>query len=150
MWDYPRPPRLEATDSRVVVEFGGVVIADSTRSLRVLETSQPPAFYIPPDDVARDHLVTSSARTFCEWKGVARYVSVVVGDRRADDAGWFYEQPTPRFAALAGHFAFYAQKMDACRVDDELVDPNEGSFYGGWITSRVVGPFKGGAGSSGW
>ncbi len=150
VWDYPRPPHLERTDGHVVVEFGGVVIADTTRALRVLETSQPPAFYLPLEDVARDRLVPSTTRTFCEWKGLASYVSVVVRDRRAEDAGWFYEHPSPGFEALTGHLALYAQKMDACRVDDELVDPNEGSFYGGWITSRVVGPFKGGTGSTGW
>jgi uncharacterized protein (DUF427 family) len=150
VWDYPRPPRLEPTHSRVEVEFGGVVIADSTRALRVLETSQPPAFYLPPDDVALERLVASGTQTFCEWKGLASYVSLVVGDRRAEDAGWFYAHPTSTYDALAGHFAFYAQKVDACTVDGELVDANEGSFYGGWITSRVVGPFKGGAGSMGW
>ncbi len=150
MWDYPRPPRLEPTISRVEVEFAGAVIADSTRAFRVLETSQPPAFYLPPQDVALDHLVASDTQTFCEWKGLANYVSIVVGDDRSQDAGWFYADPASRYAALAGHFAFYAQKVDACRVDGEVVDPNEGSFYGGWITSRVVGPFKGGAGSMGW
>jgi uncharacterized protein (DUF427 family) len=150
VWDYPRPPRVEATTSRVEVELGGVVIASSVRALRVLETSQPPAFYVPPDDVAREHLVASAGQTFCEWKGLARYVSVVVGDRRVDDAGWFYEQPARGFEAITGHIAFYAQKMDMCRVDGEVVDPNEGSFYGGWITSKVVGPFKGGSGSMGW
>ena len=75
---------------------------------------------------------------------------MIAGGRRAEDAGWSYAQPAPRFEAITGHFAFYAQKMDACRVDGELVDPNEGSFYGGWITSKVVGPFKGGHGSMGW
>lgn len=150
VWDYPRPPRLEPTSSRVEVELAGVVIADSTRALRVLETSQPPAFYLPPQDVALERLVRSRMQTFCEWKGLASYVSIVVGDRRAEDAGWFYEHPSPQYEALVGHIAFYAQKVDACRVDGELVDANEGSFYGGWITSKVVGPFKGGAGSMGW
>lgn len=150
VWDYPRPPRVEPTDCRVEVLFAGTVIADSTRARRVLETSQPPAFYLPPGDVATEHLVASPARTFCEWKGIASYLSIVVGDRRAEDAAWFYERPTRGFESLTGHIAFYAQKLDVCRVDGEVVDPNEGSFYGGWITSKVVGPFKGGSGSTGW
>lgn len=150
VWDYPRPPRLEPSDSHVVVEFGGLVIADTRRSLRVLETSQPPAFYLPPDDVDMRRLEPSPSQTFCEWKGMASYVSVIVGHRRADAAGWFYPAPTPPFAPLANHLAFYAQAMDRCIVDGEVVDPNEGSFYGGWITSKVVGPFKGGTGSAGW
>ncbi len=150
VWDYPRPPRLEPTDSHVVVEFAGAVIAESRRSIRVLETSQPPAFYLPPDDVDLDRVVGSRNQTFCEWKGLATYVSIVVDDEQADDAAWFYEHPSPRFEAITGHLAFYAQKMGTCQVDDEVVDANEGSFYGGWITSKVVGPFKGGAGSTGW
>ena len=150
VWDYPRPPRLEPSASHIVVELGGRILADTSRSLRVLETSQPPAYYLPPDDVDVARLEPSPTRTVCEWKGVASYVSVVVDGRRVADAGWCYPSPAPAFEALRGHFAFYAQVMDRCLVDGEVVDPNEGSFYGGWITSKVVGPFKGGAGSAGW
>lgn len=150
VWDYPRPPQVDPSDHHVVVELGGVVIADTRRPVRVLETSQPPAYYLPPDDVALDRLVTSTNRTFCEWKGVASYASVVVGDRHAEDAAWFYPRPASGFEAITGHVAFYAQAMDRCLVDGELVAASEGSFYGGWITSRIVGPFKGGPGTAGW
>ena len=150
MWDYPRPPALEPTTSRLRVEFAGVVIAETTRGHRVLETSQPPAYYFPPDDVAMDLLVPSLQHTFCEWKGQARYHTIVVNDREARDAAWSYPTPTPAFAEIRDHLAFYPQRVDACFVDDERVQANEGGFYGGWITSKVVGPFKGGPGSAGW
>lgn len=150
VWDYPRPPRLEPTDRRVRVEFGGEVIAETTRALRVLETSQPPAFYLPPDDVALERLEPSAKHTYCEWKGQADYWTVRVGDRVAVDAAWSYPSPVPGFAALAGHLAFYPRAMDACWVDDERVRANEGDFYGGWITSSVVGPFKGAPGTGHW
>jgi uncharacterized protein (DUF427 family) len=150
VWDYPRPPALERTDARLRVQLGGEVVAETTRGWRVLETSQPPAYYFPPEDVRADLLVPSTTSTFCEWKGVASYVSVRVGDRLVTNAAWRYDRPTPRFEPITGHLAFYAQKADACWVDDEQVQANEGSFYGGWITSKVVGPFKGGAGTAGW
>ena len=150
MWDYPRPPRVEPTTSRVVVEFGGAVIADTTAALRVLETSQPPAFYVPRADLVPSHLVPTRTRTWCEWKGEASYFSVDVDGRVAVDAAWTYANPMPGFEAIAGHVAFYAQLMDRCTVDGEVVDPNPGAFYGGWITSKVVGPFKGAPGTLHW
>lgn len=150
VWDYPRPPRLEAVPQRLRVVVGGVTIADTTAGLRVLETSQPPAYYLPPADIAMAHLSPTTTRTFCEWKGQATYWTITVGDRVAVDAAWSYPRPTARFAALADHLAFYPQAVDACFVDDEQVQANEGGFYGGWITSRVVGPFKGGPGTAHW
>jgi uncharacterized protein (DUF427 family) len=150
VWDYPRPPALDPTDAHVVVQFAGATVADTRRAIRVLETSQPPAFYLPPEDVDLDLLVATPTRTFCEWKGLAEYRTLQVGDRVSPDAAWLYRQPTPAFAAINGHLSFYPQRVDACFVDDERVDPNEGSFYGGWITSRVVGPFKGGPGTGHW
>lgn len=150
MWDYPRPPRVEPTPARVRVEFAGAVIADTTAALRVLETSQAPAFYLPPADVALEHLERSDRHTYCEWKGQADYWTVRVADRVAPDAAWSYPRPTAGFEAIAGYLAFYPQAVDACWVDDEQVAPNAGDFYGGWITSTVVGPFKGGPGSLGW
>ena len=149
-WDYPRPPRLEATRARLVVVLGGVTIADTTRALRVLETSHPPNYYFPPDDVALDALVPSAAGSFCEWKGRAHYFGVRAGERVEGDAAWAYGTPSPAFAAIRHHVAFYAHRMDACFVDGERVVPQPGGFYGGWITSAVVGPFKGGPGSRGW
>jgi uncharacterized protein (DUF427 family) len=150
VWDYPRPPRVEPTDSHVTVWFGGRMIADTHRAVRVLETSQAPGIYIPLDDVADGVLVPSERRSMCEWKGRASYWSVQVGDAFAVDAAWSYPEPTPAFAGIAGHVSFYPQRMDSCWVDDERVEANEGDFYGGWVTSKVVGPFKGGAGSWGW
>jgi uncharacterized protein (DUF427 family) len=150
VWDYPRPPRLESTSSRLVVEHAGVVVADTRGGLRVLETSQPPAFYLPPHDVVMAHLRPSTHRTFCEWKGQATYFDLIVGDRVAAEAAWTYRRPNPAFAALADHVAFYPQRVDACFVDGERVSANEGGFYGGWITSKVVGPFKGGPGTALW
>lgn len=151
VWDYPRPPRLEATDAHVVVEHGGLVVADTRGALRVLETSQPPAFYLPPEDVRTDLLEPTATRTFCEWKGQASYFDLRVGDRLAADAVWTYRSPSASaFEPIAGYFAFYAQRVDACYVDDERVTANAGTFYGGWITSKVVGPFKGGPGSAHW
>jgi uncharacterized protein (DUF427 family) len=150
VWDYPRPPLCERSGSHLVVEVGGVVVAETRRSLRVCETSQPPAYYFPPEDVRANLLVPTTSRTFCEWKGQASYRSIRVGDRVVEDAAWVYEQPVPRYEALRDHVAFYAQKVDRATVDGEAVVAMDGSFYGGWITSKVVGPFKGGPGTAGW
>jgi len=149
VWDYPRPPALLPAGARIRVVHGGDVVADSTAALRVLETSQPPAYYVPRSDVTA-RLTPSATRTLCEWKGVASYWDVHAGGTVVADAAWSYESPTEPFAGIAGHLAFYAQRLDECWVDDERVAPNPGSFYGGWITSRVVGPFKGAAGTLGW
>lgn len=150
VWDYPRPPRVEPTSRLVRVVFNGEVIAETTRALRVLETSHPPVFYIPLDDVRRDLLEPSRRHTFCEFKGRASYVSLRVGEKRAADAGWTYPDPAPGYEALRDHVAFYPSRVDACYVDEERVEAQEGDFYGGWITSDVAGPFKGGQGTSGW
>jgi uncharacterized protein (DUF427 family) len=147
VWDYPRPPRVEPSPARVVVELDGEVLADTRRSLRVLETSHPPVFYIPAADVRTDRLRPSARRpTVCEFKGAARY----------DDAGshatvaWSYGSPSPGYEAIAGHLAFYPGRVDAATVDGERVEAQPGDFYGGWITSTVTGPFKGGPGTTDW
>jgi len=150
VWDYPRPPAVTPTSDRIRVVHAGSTIADTTHALRVLETSQPPAFYIPTSDVAADHLVPGSGQSWCEWKGPATYWSVVAGDAVVSNAAWSYEDPTERFAAIRGHVAFYARLLDECWVGDERVVANPGSFYGGWITSQVVGPFKGDPGTQYW
>jgi len=137
--DYPRPPALEPCTRRARVEIDGVTVADSTRALRVLETTHPPGIYIPPADVRRDLLRLSAGTTMCEWKGRAEYFEV--GGRPR--AAWHYPSPVPAYAALAEHVSFYPALMDACWLDDELVQPQPGRFYGGWITRDVVGPFKG-------
>ena len=150
VWDYPRPPRIEPSARRIRVVFNGVTIADTTRAVRVLETSHPPVYYIPPEDVRMDYLEPTRRRTFCEFKGAASYYTVSVDGRTAADAAWYYPAPVERYAALRDHIAFYPGRMDACYVDDEQVTPQAGDFYGGWITSDIVGPFKGGPGTIGW
>lgn len=141
--DYPRPPALVASGALVEVRALGERLAESRRSLRVLETFHPPTHYLPPEDVRLELLQPASGRSFCEWKGLAHYYDVVVGERRLARAVWSYPQPTPAFAALAGWFAVYPALMDGCWLDGEAVIPQPGGFYGGWITSRVQGPFKG-------
>ena len=149
-WDYPRPPRLERVAARITIVFAGTTIVDTTGAFRVLETSHPPNYYLPPDDILPGVLERTASGSFCEWKGRAHYFDVRVGARCEPDAAWAYESPSPAFAAIRDHVAFYAGRMDACFVDGELVVPQPGGFYGGWITSAVVGPFKGGPGSRGW
>jgi uncharacterized protein (DUF427 family) len=133
-----------------VVEFNGEVIARTTRALRLLETSHAPTFYVPPEDVRHEFLVPSARRSFCEWKGQAAYFSVKVRERIAPDAAWAYPTPAPEQTRLRNHVAFYASRVDNCYVGGERVTPQPGEYYGGWITSEVVGPFKGEAGSAGW
>ena len=149
VWDYPRPPRLEATGRHIVVALAGRTVADTTRAHRVLETSQPPAYYVDPADVDLTLLVPSTRTTFCEWKGQASYFDVVVGHTVAEASVWCYQNPVPAFERIRDHLAFYAQKLE-CSVDGETVVGNDGTFYGGWITGDVVGPFKGGAGTAHW
>lgn len=150
VWDYPRPPRLESTEKQICVEFGGVVIADSSSALRVLETSHPPVYYIPPADVAMQYLFPGSGDSCCEWKGRAGYHHVVVGEVRADNAAWSYTDPTPAFRSIRDFIAFYPAPMDGCYVNGERVVSQASDFYGGWITSDLVGPFKGAPGTRGW
>jgi uncharacterized protein (DUF427 family) len=149
-WAYPRPPLLEPTSAHLVVVLGGVTIADTTHAYRVLETSHPPNYYFPPDDVLPGVLERAPGSSFCEWKGRAHYFTARSGERIATEAAWAYATPSAAFAPLRHHVAFYAGRMDACFVDDELVVPQPGGFYGGWITPELVGPFKGEPGSEGW
>jgi uncharacterized protein (DUF427 family) len=151
VWDYPRPPRLEATQSHIRIVHGGCVIVETSRALRILETSHPPVFYIPPADIAMRYLARSESRgSFCEFKGVATYWSVEVPGHASNDAAWSYAKPSTEYVALRDHLAFYASRVDECTVDGERVQAQPGDFYGGWITSRVTGPFKGPPGTLGW
>lgn len=143
VWDYPRPPRLEPSNKPVVVEFAGEVIARTIKALRVLETSHPPNYYIALEDIRTEFLLPSERHTFCEFKGTASYWTLKVNDRVAENAGWFYPDPSPRYRALKDYVCFYPSRVDACYVDGERVRAQQGDFYGGWITSAVVGPFKG-------
>jgi uncharacterized protein (DUF427 family) len=153
VWDYPRPPRLEQVLWPIRVVHGGATIVDSPSAWRVLETSQPPAYYVAAEFVDVDRLAPSTSRhTLCEWKGLADYADVTAPDGSVvvHDAAWTYPDPTPAFALLRRHWAFYAQRVDECWVDGEQVVSNEGNFYGGWITSNVTGPFKGAPGTMHW
>ncbi len=150
VWSYPRPPRVEQSGRHVRVVLGGQVVAESSRCQRVLETSHPPVYYIPLEDVRAGALVPADRTTFCEFKGSASYYAVRAGARVEEDAAWSYPHPSAGFGALANHVAFYPGRMDECTVDGERVRPQAGGFYGGWITSELEGPFKGEAGTSGW
>lgn len=141
--DYPRPPALVVSHQHIQVKALGEWLVETHRSLRVLETFHPPTYYLPPEAVRWALLEPVPGRSFCEWKGVASYYSVVVGARRLERVAWSYANPTPAFASLAGWLAVYPGRMDGCWVDGEPVEPQAGGFYGGWITSGVQGPFKG-------
>jgi uncharacterized protein (DUF427 family) len=149
VWDYPRPPRLEATPKRIRVVLSGHVLADSRRAFRLLETSHPPTYYLPPADVDLAALKEGAGSSFCEWKGKARFLDACLG-RTVQGVAWLYEKPAPPYQALAGHLAFYASRVDEAFVDEERALAQPGGFYGGWITKDVVGPFKGGPGTEGW
>lgn len=150
VWDYPRPPRLERVRARLRVVFAGETVAETLQGFRVLETSHPPTYYLPPGDVAAGALGPSRSAGVCEWKGRAVLHDVLAAGRRAPGAAWAYPDPTPGFRAIAGYVAFYAGPMDACYVGEAEVEPQPGGFYGGWITPGIVGPFKGGPGTLGW
>ncbi len=150
VWDYPRPPRLEESDELVEIELGGQTIARTTRSWRVLETSHPPTYYLPREAFAAGVLQETAGSSFCEWKGSATYFDLVGGERVATAGGWTYLSPSRDFTALTGAIGVTPLAVDRCLVDGEVVRPQEGGFYGGWITSRVVGPFKGVPGSGWW
>ena len=150
VWDYPRPPRVEPTRKRLRVELGGALVAETSWGIRVLETSHPPVYFFPPEDVATGVLRPAGGTSFCEWKGQAVYYDVVAGGKVAARSAWAYPAPTPRALDLADYVAFYAASMDRCTVDGEIVTPQPGRFYGGWITKDIVGPFKGSPGTEGW
>ena len=150
MWSYPRPAIAVPSPARIVIRHGGRTIADTGSSIRTLETSHPPTYYIPLSDIAPESLHRAGGSSFCEWKGVATYWDVVIGQQRLPRVGWSYPEPTAAFEILRDHLAFYAAPFDQCTVDGDVVIPQAGPFYGGWITHRLAGPFKGGPGTQGW
>jgi uncharacterized protein (DUF427 family) len=150
VWDYPRPPRIEPTDKHIRVLFNGVLIAETHRAKRVLETSHPPVYYIPKEDVRLNLLKPTSRHTYCEFKGAASCWTLTVGKRTSQNVAWSYSNPQPGYEPIKDHLAFYANRVDEAYVDDERVQPQEGDFYGGWITSNIVGPFKGAPGTQEW
>ncbi|ELR98039.1 DUF427 domain-containing protein [Gloeocapsa sp. PCC 73106] len=143
VWDYPRPPRLEPSHKKVQVVCNEIIIADTQSSQRVLETSHPPVYYIPQSDIQMQYLAPSNRQSFCEWKGIAIYYSIIFENKSISNCGWSYPDPTPEFINITDYIAFYPSLMDACYVDGELVTPQPGNFYGGWITQDIIGPFKG-------
>ena len=150
VWDFPRPPAIEQWHEQVVVRLGGSVVAETTEAWVVLETSHPPTYYLPPEAWVAGALREAAGSSLCEWKGRAHYLDVVAGDVVAPGAGWSYPQPVARYAALRDHVAVYPAAVEGCTVDGVPVEPQPGGFYGGWITPRVVGPFKGSPGTLHW
>lgn len=150
VWDYPRPAIAAPTPRHIRIVHRGVVLADSRAAWRTLETSHPPTYYIPQSDIMMAHLTPNPARSVCEWKGQAIYWDVVISDQRIEGAGWSYPAPTPAFAGIADHIAFYAAPFDQALVDGEQVTPQPGGFYGGWISRHEAGPIKGIPGSRFW
>ncbi len=146
VWDYPRPPCIVPDARRVLVHAGELLLADTVRALRVLETASPPTFYLPPEDVEMERLEPLAQRTHCEWKGAARYFAV---SGAGEAVAWCYPAPTAGFSDIAGHVAFYPGQV-CCSVDGETVRSQPGGFYGGWITDEIVGPWKGEPGTGGW
>ncbi len=149
VWDYPRPPRVEPVDETLRIVLRGRVIAETSTAMRVLETSHPPVYYLPRGCFTCA-IVASARRSFCEWKGLASYWSLREEDHLVPDCAWSYPAPTAGFLAIRDHLAVYPAAMDACFVGDEQVTPQPGGFYGGWVTSNLVGPFKGAPGTMGW
>lgn len=150
VWDFPRPPAVEREERRARVLFDGSVIADTTSARRVLETSHPPVIYFPRWDVDTAVLAPAAGTSYCEYKGVAVYWDVVGSERRSARAAWSYPDPAAGYEEIRDHLAFYASRVDACYLGDELATAQAGDFYGGWITSDVKGPFKGGPGTGRW
>ena len=150
IWDYPRPPKVELFTGRISVIFADVTIAVTSKSYKVMETASPPCYYISQGDINMEYLFRSPHSSLCEWKGMANYWSVRVRDKVSENAGWSYEAPWDGFEIIKDCIAFYAGRVDECYIDDEKVKPQPGNFYGGWITSNIVGPFKGERGTEFW
>ena len=147
VWDYPRPPALIDCEQAVEIKSDGIVLACTTRSKRVLETASPPTVYISPDDIDLGLLQTMHGSSMCEWKGAASYWGLAAGG--ATPIGWSYSAPTPAFADIRDWLCFYPGRIE-CFIEGERVRPQEGGFYGGWVTDNIVGPWKGGPDTSHW
>ncbi len=150
VWDYPRPAVLEDTNKHLRVICNNIVLAETNKGKRVLETSHPPTYYFPAEDIKLEHLIETPKKGLCEWKGRYEYYDVKVGDKYLKYAAWRYFDPTPDFVSIENSYGFIADLMDACYVNNELVTPQPGDFYGGWITADIVGPFKGSPGTMWW
>lgn len=149
VWDYPRPPVIEPDARMITVRFQDLLIAQSARTLKILETASAPGFYLPADDVEMHWLRQAAGGSFCEWKGSAVYFDFHAGSSSIPRCAWSYPEPTPEFSPIAGYIAFYPALVE-CYIDDERVRPQPGGFYGGWLTSDIAGPVKGAPGTHGW
>lgn len=105
------PIDVEPAGDRVVVRAGRHVVADSERALVLREAGCPPVYYLPSSDVRPGALRPSPTRTHCPYKGEASYYSVVTDDGVIADAAWRYSEPYPDVAAIAGHLAFYPERV---------------------------------------
>jgi uncharacterized protein (DUF427 family) len=143
VWDYPRPPKVEKTSKKIQVIFQEVTIAETVRAKRVLQTGQAPVYYIPQEDVKMEYVISTPKSSTCEFKGKAVYYDIKVGSKTVAAAGWSYPEPTQGYEEIKDHIAFYPRLMDACYVDGERVTPEPGEYFGGWITSDILGPFEG-------
>lgn len=150
VWDYPRPPRLEPFTKHIRVMHADVILLDSAVNFRILETSHPPTYYIPMDKLTPVYFEENNFKTYCEFKGTASYLDLKINNTTIRNVGWFYKSPNKTFAAIKNHVSLYASKLEKCYVSDELVQAQEGDFYGGWITNNIKGPFKGGPDTYGW
>ncbi|KAL2433531.1 hypothetical protein ABEF95_004751 [Exophiala dermatitidis] len=154
--NFPRPPLLQQIPRHIVIKWGDQTLADTRSSYWVLETTHPPTYYIPRDAISDSFKLVRSPpdkASLCEWKGRATYwdfVNTSTGETVRNKV-WSYEAPTLAFAAIKGYLSFYANGVPwTCFVDDEKVTPQEGDYYGGWVTSEIEGPMKGGPGTWGW
>ncbi|MDN5920515.1 MAG: DUF427 domain-containing protein [Pseudonocardia sp.] len=151
VWDYPRPPRAERVHRRAVLRHAGVVVAESDDLVRLLETGHPPTYLLPRTAFTEGMLTVVDRRTFCEWTGIAHYVDISVpGADPLRSVGWWYAQPDARYPELTDRVAVYVAPFDEIRLDDQVVRPQPGGIYGGWVTGEIVGPFKGAPGSQDW
>lgn len=150
VWDYPRPPAIEQFNKHIRIIFNEQIIADTNDSFRILETSHPPSYYLPKSSFKDGTLIKTNKTSYCEFKGMAHYYDIKWEDQRAAGAAWGYQNPTEHYSGIKDHVCVYGHLMDACYIGDELIIPQPGGFYGGWITNNIVGPFKGGPNSWGW
>ena len=149
VWDFPRPPRLVPDSREVVVMWGNLEVAHTKRAIMALETAHPPTFYLPWEDVNQNLFQPAGGGSFCEWKGPAKYWSLVDGAHSLVKVAWSYPSPLPGAELIKDCVALYANSLQ-CNVGGQPVSPQPGGFYGGWITPELVSPFKGVPGSSGW
>ncbi len=142
VWDYPRPPKIESDSRLIIVKLDELIVSESTKAKRILETASPPTIYIPPSDINFDLVKKTNGSSRCEWKGTADYWDVITSSKHLQKVGWSYPEPFEDFNEIAGYLSFYPAHLE-CYIDGERVRPQPGGFYGGWITDEIVGPVKG-------